>query len=97
MPWIITAAPDLGVPTGDSVSAINQLRFSPTNLTMHPDSTVELTNVGTVADAVTFADFPGLSDPLLPPGVTWEIKFASRMHPYVCTIHPGMTGAIVVH
>lgn len=92
-----TAGVRLGNPS-KHVAATDQLVFVPATQTLHVGDIVQWTNTGTVPHTVTFGSQPNLTDPsLLAPGETWEVKVDhAGTFPYRCTIHPGMTGALVV-
>jgi plastocyanin len=88
------------VASTDTVSASNELVFSPASLTTHVGAVVEFMNTGTVTHTVTFQDANDgcLSDAALDPGATWEVKFTTAgTYNYACMIHaPNMTGEITV-
>lgn len=87
----------LGTPS-KHVAATDQLVFSPATQTLHVGDIVQWANNGTVPHTVTFDNQPNLTDPsTLAPGNTWEVKLdQAGTFPYRCTIHPGMTGKLVV-
>jgi plastocyanin len=92
-----TAGVRLGNPS-EHVAATDQLVFVPATQTLHVGDIVQWTNTGTVPHTVTFDSQPNLTDPSdLAPGETWEVKLNhAGTFPYRCTIHPGMTGTLIV-
>jgi len=84
----------------NTVSASNELVFSPASLTTQAGAVVEFKNTGTVRHTVMFQDAHDgcLSDAALDPGATWEVKFtAAGTYNYHGTIHaPSMKGEITV-
>jgi plastocyanin len=78
-----------------AVSAID-LDFSPRVVTVHPGDTVVWTNAGAIPHTVTSAA-AGFDSGLLQPGQTFAFTFtAPGAFAYVCTLHPGMAGTVVV-
>jgi plastocyanin len=71
--------------------------FAPTVARVSPGATVRFTNSdptphNLVGHAITW----GQIEPL-PPGQAMEVTFdEAGMHPFACTLHPGMVGVIVV-
>jgi plastocyanin len=84
----------------ETVDATDDLVFVPASTTASVGDVVEFKNTGTVAHTVTFQDNNDgcLSDAMLNPGSTWEVKFtAAGTYNYLCTIHaPNMKGEITV-
>ncbi len=69
--------------------------FIPANLTVPAGTTVKWINNSTVDHTVTSND--DLFDQLVTPGNEFSYTFSTAgTFSFVCTIHPGMTGAIVV-
>jgi plastocyanin len=83
-----------------TIDATDNLVFVPASTTTSVGDVVKFKNTGTVAHTVTFqdADDGCLSDAMLNPGSTWEVKFsAAGTYNYLCTIHaPNMKGEITV-
>jgi plastocyanin len=83
-----------------TIQATDNLVFVPASTSTSVGDVVEFKNVGTVAHTVTFQDANDgcLSDAMLNPGSTWEVKFtAAGTYNYLCTIHaPNMKGEITV-
>ena len=71
--------------------------FSPTNLTVKVGKTVVWVNKDTVTHTVT-SDGSALFDSgFMPTGATFQFTFTTPgTFPYYCTVHPYMTGTIVV-
>jgi plastocyanin len=92
------AVSGLGTPA-KTVSATDQLQFSPATATAHVGQVVEWTAGSTMTHTITFqsANASCLSDPQLLPGSTWEVKFTQTgTYDYICTLHPGMNGTVSV-
>lgn len=69
--------------------------FQPASLTVSTGTTVRWINDSSVAHTVTSND--GLFDVTLQPGEDFSYTFTDAgSYNYVCTIHPGMNGVIVV-
>jgi plastocyanin len=83
-----------------TIDATDNLVFVPASTTTSVGEVVQFKNTGTVAHTVTFQDNNDgcLSDAMLNPGSTWEVKFtAAGTYNYLCTIHaPNMKGEIKV-
>ena len=90
------AGANLGTAT-DKISATGQLAFEPAMTTAHVGDIIQWTNTASFEHTVTFDSDSSLSDPLLQPGGTWEVKFTTAgTYQYHCSIHPQMVGTIVV-
>ena len=69
--------------------------FVPAELTVSAGSTVTWENTSSVLHTVTSED--GLFDEELPPDATFSFVFdVPGTYDYVCTLHPGMEGTIIV-
>lgn len=91
-----TSGVNLGTPA-HIVSTTAQWEFDPKTLRATVGDIVEWTNTSTVAHTITFDATPALTDPLIRPNDTWEVKFLQPgTYAYRCTIHPFMTGTVVV-
>jgi plastocyanin len=81
----------------DKEVSIEGLAFVPDSILVVPGTTVRWTNNDNVTHTVT-SDPAGLfnSGPLQP-GESFEYRFdAPGSYSYICTIHPSMTGAVIV-
>ncbi len=93
-PTATTAAPATTVPKM-AVLAIRDFAFVPSTLVIAVDTTVSVTNHDTVAHTWTSNLFD--SGPIQP-GSSFKFTFTKRgTYRYHCTIHPFMTGTIVVN
>jgi plastocyanin len=80
--------------TGDTIGLVDAC-FTPTILRVDPGATVTFVNKDPFAHNVT-ANGWGHFDKLAP-GDSFTASFnAAGTYPFACTIHPGMSGAIVV-
>jgi plastocyanin len=69
--------------------------FTPAQLTIEVGETVTWNNTDSMLHTVTSDD--GLFDANVQPGSSFTYTFdTAGTYAYVCTIHPGMTGTIVV-
>jgi plastocyanin len=70
-------------------------QFSPTNLTIAPGTSVNWRNNDTVAHTTTSDD--NLWNSNIAPGGSYSRQFSTAgTFTYSCTVHPGMTGRVVV-
>jgi plastocyanin len=70
--------------------------FNPNPLTVSAGTTVRWTNNDTIAHNTT-SNTNVWSSGTLAPGATFDFTFQTAgTYPYRCTIHPGMTGTVVV-
>jgi plastocyanin len=91
-----TAGVNVGSPTV-TIMATDQNVFTPTNPTVHVGDVIQWTVPGTTNHTVTFISQSTLTDVSLVPGGTWEVKFTTPgTYAYICAIHPGMNGSIIV-
>ena len=98
-PYGAQSPPPPPPPAGNTVAATAGLAFTPNSLTVNSGETVTFA-FGAVAHNVTF-DSPDAATPTDIPGnnsnVSVDRAFATTgTYRYHCTIHPGMTGSIVV-
>ncbi|WP_083930812.1 OmpA family protein [Solimonas variicoloris] len=81
--------------TGGTTVTIENMAFGPGVLTVAAGSTVTFLNNDGSNHIVRFAD--GQQSPRLPMGRTWTRTFTTPgEYPYVCMIHPTMSGKIIV-
>jgi plastocyanin len=77
--------------------AIDNFSFSPNTLTLSVGGTVTWTNHDNVPHVVSSADDQFKKSPLLKTGQSFSHSFATRgTYNYFCSIHPRMTGRIIV-
>lgn len=85
------------VPADIVSSAIVEIKgfaFNPAELTVAVGSTVVWTNSDAISHDIKSASF---NSPLLSTGQTFEQKFTTAgVYDYACSIHPSMTGKIIV-
>lgn len=87
------AAPGSSAASAASVSAV-ELEFVPARVTVEPGGQVTWTNDGAAPHTVTGE---GFGSPTLGPGGTFSHRFETPgTFPYRCTLHPQMTGTVVV-
>jgi plastocyanin len=76
---------------------IDNFSFSPRTFTVPVGATVTWTNHDKVPHLVTTADNQFQKSPVLKPGQTFSNTFATGgTYSYFCSIHPQMTGKIIV-
>jgi amicyanin len=81
---------------GDAVSIAN-FTFEPAVLTVSPGPTVTWTNHDDVPHTVTSVDKTTFASPGLDTDDTFSFRFTTPgTYAYFCTIHPMMTGKVVV-
>ena len=84
-----------GGPAATTVKQGDDLKFTPTSVSVKVGDTVEWTNAGTVGHNVTFDAGPKTDT--MAGGDTAFFKFTVvGSYHYVCTIHPGMEGTVSV-
>jgi len=77
--------------------AIDNFSFSPNTLTLSVGGTVTWTNQDKVPHVVSSADNQFKKSPLLKSGQSFSHTFATTgTYSYFCSIHPRMTGKIIV-
>jgi plastocyanin len=80
--------------TGDTIGLVDAC-FTPTILRVDPGATVTFVNKDPFAHNVTANGWGHFDN--LAPGDSFTASFeAAGTYPFACTIHPGMSGAIVV-
>jgi plastocyanin len=86
----------LAKPTKSEV-VIDNFSFSPQTFTLPAGATVTWTNRDNMPHTVTSADNRFSKSPVLKPGQSFSNTFpATGTYSYFCSIHPRMTGKIVV-
>lgn len=87
-------------PSGSGAAVtIQNFAFSPATLTVKPGTTVTWTNQDSASHTVVSADGApaAFQSGTLATGSTYQFTFATAgTYPYHCSIHPSMTGTIVV-
>lgn len=79
----------------DSVT-IHNFAFGPQTVTIKAGTTMNWMNQDTEAHTVT-SDTGAFNSPVLQPGASYSFTFAKAgTYSYHCTIHPFMTGKVVV-
>jgi len=74
---------------------IQQMKFTPAELTVRAGDTVRWLNRDMLEHNVTEEANKEWSSQALPPGKSWKIV-VSKSSTYLCTIHPVMKGSITV-
>jgi plastocyanin len=86
----------LGKSTKSEV-VIDSFSFSPQTFTLPAGATVTWTNRDSIPHTVTSADNRFSKSPVLKPGQSFSNTFrATGSYSYFCSIHPRMTGKIIV-
>jgi len=77
---------------------IQNFAFSPATITVKPGTTVTWTNQDGASHTITSDSTPAaFSSATLANGATYQFTFtAPGTYPYHCSIHPSMTGTVVV-
>lgn len=79
------------------VAATDELVFDPPTITVSAGTTVEWENTGTFPHTVTPDGHSLWSDTDLAAGATFSQTFNNvGTFPYVCTVHAGMVGTVIV-
>jgi len=85
------------VEAGRNEIAIANFSFSPKMFTVPAGETVTWINHDKVSHVISSADNQFQKSPPLQPGQSFSNTFATRgTYPYFCSIHPRMTGKIIV-
>lgn len=83
-------------PVPANVVAIRNFAFGPQVITVKAGTTVHWTNHDTEAHTVT-SDTGAFGSPVLQPGASYSFSFTKPgTYHYHCTIHPFMTGMVMV-
>ena len=84
------------VVAGETIVAIQGMKYVPATVTVAPGSTVRWVNRDSMEHTVTSTEGKWDSGTIRP-GETWSRRFDEPgSYPYVCTPHPFMTGTVVV-
>jgi plastocyanin len=77
--------------------AIEEMTFSPSDVTARPGDTVVWTNKDVVAHTVT-SQTGAFDSKLIPPGGTWKyvVKTKTGAFGYKCSYHPTMTATLTI-
>lgn len=95
VPASTTTAPTANPVASDTV-AIRNFAFGPQIVTIKAGTTVHWTNSDAEAHTVT-SDTGAFKSPVLQSGASYSYKFTTPgTYSYHCTIHPFMTGKVVV-
>ncbi len=85
------------VKASEATVVIDNFSFSPKTFTVPIGATVTWTNHDKVPHVVTAADNRVQKSPVLKPGQSFSNTFATAgTYSYFCSIHPKMTGKIIV-
>jgi plastocyanin len=98
-PGKASARPHASGRSGDSNEVVmKNINFNPGKVYAHVGQTVTWTNRDDTPHNVTYASGPKFaSSPTFTRGMTWRLKLTTPgVIRYMCTIHPGMNGTIVV-
>ena len=92
----MSAAQTVAASPAANTVTISGMAFSPASITIKAGQTVTWVNQDSIAHTVTSDQ--GLWDPgSLAPGASYQQTFATAgQYAYHCTIHPFMTGTVVV-
>lgn len=96
-PWDPSAA-DVGLEASEGSSSVSIVDndFSPRSVTVSAGSQVTWSNDGALPHTVT-SDTGGFDSGILTPGAGFAVRLTTPgTYDYVCTLHPEMTGTIVV-
>ena len=92
----VFAAPAAAVKSGAKISIVN-FAFTPAEITIAPGETVTWTNDDGAPHGLEYQDGAKGADPLLP-GSSFSRRFdRPGAYEYNCSVHPYMTGRVVVH
>jgi plastocyanin len=96
MPATAPATASAAKPVAGNAVTIRNFAFGPRNVTVKLGTTVHWANRDTEAHTVT-SDEGAFSSPVLQPGVSYSFTFTKPgTYSYHCTIHPFMTGTVMV-
>lgn len=96
MPPTAPATASAAKPVAGNAITIRNFAFGPHVVTVKLGTTVHWANRDTEAHTVT-SDTGAFSSPVLQPGAGYSFTFTkSGTYAYHCTIHPFMTGKVVV-
>ena len=96
MPMTAPAAASAAKPVAGNAVTIRNFAFGPQVVTVKLGTTVHWTNSDSEAHTVT-SDTGAFNSPVLQPGAGYSFMFTKPgTYSYHCTIHPFMTGKVVV-
>jgi len=82
---------------GGAAVSMKDIKFNPGEVTIKPGDTVSWTNDDSVGHDVTGDNFKSGDPGALQQGDTFKHKFdKAGTFDYVCTVHPGMKGTVLV-
>ena len=82
---------------GSAEVSMKDIKFDPSEVTVKAGDTVTWTNDDSVAHDVTGDSFKSGDAGAMQGGDTFEHKFdKAGTYDYVCTVHPGMKGSVLV-
>lgn len=91
---VIALVPAAAAQTQPVVVEISGFAFNPQEVTVPLGATVRWINRDGAAHTATSGHF---GSPLLGQGEQWEFTFpAPGRYPYICDVHPEMTGLVIV-
>jgi plastocyanin len=92
-----TAGPGTSSASGGAQVTLQNFAFSPTSVTVKVGDTVTWTNKDSTGHTVTADDGTTFTSPTMATGATFSFTFTKAgTYAYHCSIHPSMTGTIVV-
>jgi amicyanin len=95
-PSASATAPESPVPQGGTAVSISDFKFTPAILTVPAGSTVTWTNQDEEPHTVAAKD-GSFHSPGMDTHATYSFTFTTRgSYDYICSIHPFMTGTVVV-
>lgn len=90
----VTTPPATAINNNSDAINIENFAFNPSVITIKKDSTITWTNNDTVPHAIKSADF---NSETLTKGQSFSFTFnQTGTFNYICSIHPAMTGQIIV-
>jgi plastocyanin len=100
----LALAASSGAAAAESAAAIRDFAYAPTTIRVSPGDTVTWTNDEEIMPHDVTSGVPGRPDvgelfasPILLPGQSFSFTFsAAGEYPYLCKLHPAMTGVVIV-
>ena len=90
-------APAPSAQSGGTEVSMKNIKFDPETVTVKPGDTVTWVNDDSVDHDVTADDFKSGEPGGMSGGATFKHKFTTAgTFDYVCSVHPGMEGSVVV-